>query len=915
MNSLRRLRALFRKEKLDAEMAEEMRTHLELQAAENVKRGLSADEARSAARRSFGGVEQIKERARDQRGWLWLDQLLQDMRFAVRSLYKTPGFTAVAVLSLALGIGANTALFSLVDDVLLKSLPVRDPDSLVLFRWLSPNNGLMRSTNGYVIKDPATGLRTSTSLSNFIFDRLRADPGQHAVFGDFFAFASVGRLTLDIDHQAELANGQVVSGGYFAGLGVSPHRGRALGADDDQEDAPPAAMISHRFWQRRFAADPAVIGKTIRANNVAVTIVGITPENFHGTLQLGDVPDMTFPLALEPRLNPAFTARHEPLSWWLHLAGRLKPGVTAAQAQARLEPIFVQAARDAWIGQQGAQKLDRLETRADPLLRLVPGAQGLVENRRTYDQPLLILQCIVGAVLLIACTNVANLLLARAATRAKEIAVRLSIGASRWRLVRQLLTESVVLSLLGGVVGVVFAFLGRDALLALRPIGGTDSLALDWRVLGFTLGVSLLIGLVFGLAPAWRATRVDLNSVMKGTSATVRGSRLPLRSVLMVAQVALSVVLLVGAGLFMRTLHNLRQVDPGFNRENLLLFSLDPGLNGYARAQSAALFERVLERVSHLPGVRSAGFSRFPFLSGGRRSSNISVPGRTLPPGVGREVNINFVHPAFFQTMEIPLVLGRNFIASDVENSPRVVVVSQKFADKIFPGENPLGQRFAFGGDPTSRPLEIVGVVRDAHYADLRSELPLIAYTSFAQEPSTQVTFAVRTAGNPRALGAAIRQTLHDIDPEVPLFNLRAQEEQDTQLVASERLFALLTAFFGGVALLLTCIGLYGLLAHTVATRTREIGIRMALGAQVRAVISLVLGEGLRLVALGVGLGFGVALGVMRFVSKLLYGVSPVDPLSLGGAALLLIAVAAVACWLPARRAAKVDPMVALRAE
>lgn len=839
------------------------------------------------------------------------------MKFALRQLAKSPAFTLIAVLSLALGIGANTALFSLVDDILLKSLPVQRPDDLVLFRWLSARNGLHRGTYGYIPLDPATGLRTSTSLSYFIFDRLRADPGTREVFSDFFAFAGAGagRINLNIDQQAELGAGALVSGGYFAGLGVRASHGRTLDDSDNQPGAPPVAMISDAFWERRFARDPAVIGKTIRANNVGITIVGITPPGFKGSLQLGEVPDVTFPLALEPQLRPDESLLHQPLRWWMHLMGRLKPGVTAAQAQARLEAPFVQAARDAWIARQGAERLEAVDTRAAPLLRLVPGGQGLMDARRGYAQPLRILVVIVAAVLLIACANVANLLLARSATRTREIAVRLSLGATRGRIIRQLLAESLLLSLLGGAAGVLVAYWGRAALLTLRPIAGSEALSLDWRVLGFTLGASVLTGILFGLAPAWRATRVDLNTAMKAGAAGATGrSRFALRSGLMIGQIALSVVLLVGAGLFLRTLANLRQVDAGFARENLLLFTLDAGLNGYTRPQFAALFERVRERVAALPGVRSAGFSRIAFLTGGRRSLGISAAGRPLPPAAG-DVYVNIVDPSFFETMGIPLMLGRNFSARDTADAPLVAVVSQKFAAQLFPGENPLGQRFAFGPNPDVRPIEIVGVVRDVHYADLRGELPLTVYTPFQQEISGQATFAVRTAGDPHALAGAIRQAVQAVDANVPLYNLRTQEEQVTQLVSSERVFALLTAFFGAVALVLTCIGLYGLLAHSVVARTREIGIRMALGAQLRAVMSLVLTDGLRLAVLGVVLGIGLALGLTRFVANLLFGVPSTDPATLAGAGLLLVGIAALACFIPARRAARVEPMDALRAE
>ena len=842
--------------------------------------------------------------------------MLADLRFALRQLAKSPGFAAIAILSLALGIGANTALFSLVDDLLLRSLPVQKPEELVLFRWYSGPNGLRRSLDGNIETDRATGLRTSTSTSYFVFERLRDE--SRAVLSDVFAFAGSGQLNVAIDEQAEIASGLYVSGGYFHGLGVAALRGRMLDTNDDRVDAPPAVVISHRYWQRRFDGRDGVVGKTIRVNNLAATIVGIAPPDFTGTLGAGSSPDLMVPLTLQSIVNPHGSAVTDSLYWWLHIMGRLRPGVTAAQAQAQLDPVFLHAAQDGWLTGKHVGGAPSLEGRDKPQLRLEAGSRGLTEPARlSYEQPLRILMGIVSLVLLIACANVANLLLARSAARAKEIAVRLSVGASRWRLIRQLLTESTVLACFGGGLGIIVAYWGRSALLQLRPISGARALDLDWRVLGFTCGVSLFTGLLFGLVPAWRATRVDLNSHLKENSGAIAGrGRFTLRRTLMVVQVALSVVLLVAAGLFLRTLHNLRTLDAGFNRENLILFRVDASLSGLKGPQVLALFDRLLERLDTLPVVRGSAHSRHPLLSGSRRGSSITLQNPRLPPDQNFGVQINVVSPSFFPTMEIPFVLGRNFNAHDTENSPLVVVVNETLARTFFPGENPIGRTFSMRMAGSREPhYEIVGVIRDARYAALRGAIPPIVYVSARQSIEGAANFAVRTTGDPAALGTAIRAALHEIDPTVPLFELRTQEQQIDQLLGNERLFAMLSAFFGVVALLLTCIGLYGLLAHQVTARTREIGIRMALGAQLRAVVGLVLTEGVCLAIIGVVFGIGAACGLAGFVAKMLFGVPAVDPATLVAAGSLLVAVAAMACWVPARRAAKVDPMIALRAE
>jgi predicted permease len=841
---------------------------------------------------------------------------MNDLKFAFRQLLKNPGFTAVAVLTLALGIGANTALFSLVDAVLLKMLPVRAPEELILFNWLSGPRGMARSIDGSITRDAATGLRTSTSFSYPAFERFR---DHNQTLSLVFAFAPIEQLNVNVNGQAEIASGQLVSGDYHLGLGVSTSRGRTLVVNDDQANATPVAVISYRYWQRRFSSDADVIGKVIHVNRVPVTVVGVTSAEFLGALQVGQSPDLSLPVALEPRLRPGSESLAQPWFWWLQVMGRLKPGIEAEKARASFESIFQQSALEGWKLAQASAGANS-QTQPDvPRLRVSPGGQGLMELRRQYSRPLTILMVVVGMVLLIACANVANLLLSRAAPRQKEFAVRMAIGASRWRIVRQLLTESFVLSILGGALGVLLAHWGKDALLAWRIWAGEQvvlELGLDWRVLGFTAAACLLTTLLFGLAPALRATRGDVTPALKENA---RSSSVSLRSVLsrslIVAQVGMSLLLLVTAGLFVRTLGNLKGVDAGFNRQNLLLFRIDPRLSGYEGPQIATLYGRILERIRAIPGVRSATLSRHPLLSGSRRTSGITLQGRSIPAGVTNSVFVNLVEASFLETMEIPLLMGRGLSPRDDERAPKVAVINQMLAQKYFPDVNPVGQRFGFGGPQNSGEVEIVGVARDAKYADLRSETPPTIYAPYFQEAPGQANCAVRVGGEASTMIAAVREAVREIDQDLPLFNVKTQVAQIEQLLSQESLFARLSSFFGLVALGLACIGLYGVMSYAVAPRTNEIGIRMALGAGQRDVVGMVMKESMTPVVIGLAIGLLAALGVTRFIASMLFGLEANDPATISLAALTMVAVSALAGYLPAKRASRVNPIEALRCE
>ncbi|HKY42114.1 MAG TPA: ABC transporter permease, partial [Pyrinomonadaceae bacterium] len=719
--------------------------------------------------------------------------LIQDLRYGFRMLLKQKGLTAVAVLSLALGIGANTALFSIVDAMLLKMLPVKEPDRLVLFRSVAPKEFSVGGYNGSTNTDPETGLRSMTSFAYLSYQRMREHQGP---MSDVFAFGGVG-LNLSADGQAEVPIGQAVSGNYFTTLGVQPALGRLLTDEDDKAGAPPVAVLSHRYWHKRFNGDPSVIGRQINLNNLAFTVIGVSAEGFDGTMGVGTIQDITIPLALEPQIYPdarrSYTSNN---TWWLRVMGRLKPGVTHEQAQAQLENAFHQsvvehrAARQAAAKASGNNPISDLDPRQYPRLYADPGGQGEMYRRRYYAPSLYMLLGVVGLVLLIACANVANLLLSRAAGRQKEIGLRLALGASRWRLIRQLLTESLLLAVLGGLFGIIFAVWIKDGLIAVTLWGGRGMSSLepqlDWRVLGFTFALSLLTGLIFGLAPAWRTTRVDLTPSLKESGrASSAVHRSLLSRGLVVVQVALSLVLLVGAGLFVRTLLNLQRVDPGFNTHNLLLFEVQPSLIGYKDDKLRQIYVQISERIEAVPGVQGVTFSRDALLSQSSSSRTIflrealSAPpdseGRINPTG---ESYVHRVRENFLETMGIPLLYGRTFTPHDGPNSPKVVVVNQTFANKYFPGQNAIGKRFT--SDP-SKPdeLEIVGICKDAKYATQRDEVPPTVYASHQQErPMNGAIFEVRTAGDPSTMVASIRNVVKEIDPNLPVQNVKSQIEQ-----------------------------------------------------------------------------------------------------------------------------------------
>jgi predicted permease len=852
-----------------------------------------------------------------------MSSLIQDIRYGLQTLWKHPAFTAVAVLTLALGVGANTALFSVVDALLLKQLPVKDPNQLVLLRatWrgdkFSPGG-----YNGSNQRDPATGLTNGTSFTFQTFDRLRQE---RKALSDVIAFGRVD-ITLNVAGQAERVDGQVVSGNYFYTLGVSPLAGRLINDADDNTASSPVAVISHRYWITRFGGDAGVIGKQVNLNNLPFTIVGVTQPGFEGTGQVGSTNDISIPLAWELQVEGDQSMMRGAGLWWLRLMGRLQPGATREQAQASLANAFEQSVAQHREARQARTKtpLRPVESKDFPQLNVDPGGQGEMNMRRFYQKPVRLLIGVVALVLLIACANVANLLLVRASGRRKEIAIRLAVGASRWRLIRQLLTESILLAIIGGAAGILFASWIKGGLLAVSDWSGRGMIGLtpriDWRVLGFTFGVCVITGLLFGIAPAIRSSQVELTPTLKEAGRTSGGiGRSWLTKSLVVVQVAISVLLLIGAGLLIRTLRNLQHVDVGFNSQNLLLFSIEPGLIGYKKDRLDNLYQNLFSRLEAVPGVEAVTASQHPLLAFSATSTSVFLPGGAIGadgrPVTAGDTKLLNVRQNFLEAMQIPLLLGRPLSPQDDARAPKVAVVNQTFARKYFNTENAVGKRFNYDDDDPSG-IEVVGIAQDAKYTSQRDKTEPTAYIPLRQ--ASWSTVEVRTQGDPTNYIAAIRQAVREVDSNLPINEVKTQVQQANETLAQERFFAKLLSLFGVLALLLAAVGLYGVMAYSVSQRTHEIGVRMALGATQRTVLQMILRQGMLLTIIGIVVGLGTAYaltGYLETLTSMLFGVKPRDPFTFVAIALFLAVIALVACMIPARRATKVDPLVALRYE
>jgi predicted permease len=859
---------------------------------------------------------------RQERIHSWLHSLFSDCRFAFRMLRKSPGFTAVAVLTLALGIGANTAIFSLIDAVLLRSLPVREPHRLVVFQWTAHNSPNLKGHYNYMSCPAANAGATGEHGCWFSYPMFQQFHSQQDAFSTVAALCGNVGLNLRGNGPASFVQGEMVSGDFFETLGVGPSLGRTLNPSDDTPGAPPVAVLSYGFWHSTFGADPAVVGRTVWLNNVPVTIAGVAAKEFPG-LDPGRARAIWLPLSISSQVGMALfgsvSGDHPSLQagddiWWIYIVARLKEGISSGQAQAAAGALFYADVLDK------SKELFKVDDA--PRLVLLPAPQAISGMREQFSTPLAILMTAVGMVLLVACANVAGLMLARSATRQRELAVRLALGAGRARITRQLLTESLILSVAGGVAGILLAYWSVQSLVAFMSHGGLwpSHLAahLDLRVLAFTAAASICTGVLFGLAPTFRGIRLDLTPALKESPAALataasRSRFLSLGGTLVIAQVALAILVLSGAGLLVRTLQNLKSINPGFDTRNLLLFRMDPSLNGYKGPRSKSLYSELLARIQAIPGVRSATYSFDDLLSGNSWITSFGIEGEvenTSHATLGLNAG-----PKFFETMGIPLLAGRVFTPQDFSLPPDTkwepAVINEAFARTFFKDRNPLGRRLnGVGHQGSSR--EIVGIVGDTKFRTLRSE---IAPTLFVPAGGGEAVFEIRTAVDPRTIIPAVRSAVSQLDNNLPLFSMKTESEQIERSLFQERLIARLSSFFGALSLLLACVGLYGLLSYEVTQRTREIGIRMALGARPPDVLRIVVRQGVGLSAVGAIIGILVALGATRYLASLLYGVRPFDPPTFLAVALLLSLVALAACYIPARRASRVDPLVALRYE
>ncbi len=894
----RRLLYYFRRRQFEAELDEEMQHHAAL-----------------SGRPKFGNVTLLKEDSRAMWTWTFWEQLGQDLRYALRTMANNKSFTALATLSLALGIGANTAIYSFMDSILLRSLPVKDPESLVMLNWHSQHResgSVVHSMDGNIYSDPRWGLIAPI----FPYPAFELLQKEDSVFSSIFAFHPAGALNLIIKGQADAANGEYVSGNYFGGLGVPSAAGRMILPDDDRAGAPAVAVISLGLSQRRFGGATNAVGESILINNVPFAIVGVAPPEFFG-VDPAAAPDFYLPIHSNLLLgvsNDAGGAAGDYLAqnyYWIQIAARLRSGVSLAQAQVTLATPFHQ-----WVKSTATN--DKARTNPPELL-VSEGAGGLDTLRRQYSKPLYFLLSLVGLILAIACANIANLLLARASARRREIALRLSVGAGRLRVIRQLLTESVVLASLGGFLGVLFAIWGIRFLTLLLANGQSNFTLradLNWHVLGAAAALSLLTGALFGLAPAIQSTRVDVMPALKEirTSQAHPRFRISLSQMLIASQMALSLLILVAAGLFVRTLANLQSVELGFNRENLLLFQLNARQAGHRDPEIASFYSDLQNQFGKVPGVRNVSLSHRSMIHAGT-GLPISVSGVET-----NDTRLLFIGPRFFTTLQIPMLLGRDLEERDQSGLHAAAIVSESFAKTNFGNENPLGRSITLGGrNITPIDMKIVGVSREARYGGVKRNVPPVVYLPYYLQPASypveQMVYELRTAGDPLAYVNSIREIVKRIDSRVPVTNVGTQVAEIDQTINQEIMFAKLCTAFAVLALLIACVGLYGTMSYAVARRTAEIGIRMALGAKRGGVIWLVLRQVFVLAIAGLAIGLPIALAASKLVESFLFGIKPDDPLSIAAAIVVLVSAAVIAGYAPARRASKIDPMVALRHE
>jgi macrolide transport system ATP-binding/permease protein len=921
MNSFfRKLTWLRQRRQKEDDLRDELQFHLDQESEELHSQGLSTDQAQHAARRDLGNLALVKEDTRATWSWTFLEQLAQDLRYAARTMGNNKAFTALAALSLALGIGANTAIYSFLDALLLRSLPVADPGSLVVLRWHSKPGArrtgdfVMEGMHGSVYDDPSGSVSDLFPFPAFPFFQKAGT----SVFSDVFTYChtrEVRTLNLTIKGQAEVATGELVSGGYFHGLRVAPAAGRLIFSDDDRFGAAPIAVVSHALAEKRLGGANNAPGQSILIDNLPFTIVGVAPPEFFG-IDADQVPDVYLPMHTNVLLGAAdsFGATAggylEQNDYWIQVMARLRPGVTLDQAQAAMAGPF-----QLWIATTAKNDKQRANL---PTLAVEPGATGLDTLRRQFSKPLYVLMTLVGLILAIACSNVANLLLARAASRRREIALRISLGAGRLRVIRQLLTESVLLASIGGVLGVFVALLSIRFLTVLLASGSrhvTIAAELNWHVLAVAAALSLLTGLLFGLAPALQATGLDLIPALKETRANQlrhRG-RVNVSQMLIVGQIAVALLMLVAAGLFVRTLSNLESVELGYNRENVLLFQVDARKAGHRDPEISSFYGDLRQHLATVPGVRRATLAATSLI-GASDYLAITLPGGRPADGIP----MLSVGPGFLTTMQIPLLAGRDFDDRDHAGSQPVAIINQRYARNTFGDQNPLGRHLIlWKREQPAREMEIVGVAKDARYGGLKREILPVVYIPYDQgyPPPQEMVFALRTAGDPLSYVKSVREAVHQADPRVPVSDVRTETAEINEDMSQETTLASLCTAFALLALAIACVGLYGTMSYTVARRTGEIGIRMALGAQRRTVVWMVLREVALLSLIGLALSIPAALIASKFVESFLFGTKPNDPLSLAIAVTILLSAALLAGYVPARRASRIDPMIALRHE
>ena len=910
------IRAIFNGPTLASQIDDEFRFHLESRTADLIAQGLSPAEAVRQARLELGTLNTHKTEVRSSLGIRWFDDLLADLRYAARILRKNPTFTAIAVGSLALAIGANTTIFSVANELLYERLGVTNPQELRLFKLTGDKKVVIHSSWGSFNKLD-NGRSEFDSFTYPIYQQLRRD---NTVLSEIFAFKDLGRDNATIDGHPQVIQIELVSGNFYQQMDVRPALGRPIVSSDDGAPGTGAvAVISDGLWSRAFGRSPDVIGKTITINISPITIIGVNPPSFTGAKSVQLSPDVFMPVSMIPILR-SDSSRDGPIlsstnRFWINLMARTKPGISDEKARAALQ-VSLEAAIRSTMSPKPADSM--------PTLELTDGSRGLNFSGRNFTRPLNVLLFLTGLVLLLACANVANLMLARTLARQREMSVRLALGAGRSRILRQVITEGLLLSALGGALGLVIAYFGRTALPTFifnRAWESNDlHVPFDWKIFAFTAALTLVTGVLFAALPAWAATRVEINSALKEGAGTATRYRKAFSGRAIVAfQVALSTLLIAGAGLFIRTLINLNHIDPGFRADHLLLFDINPSSKSYPAPQDISLHARIEEALRAVPGVEGVTLSDIALISNSRSNSDFNVEGATAVQrerdDLGGSSYFASVGPDFIQVMRIPIVAGRAFTPQDAESSRAVSVITQSAAKKFFPDQNPIGKRFSTTDNRDRRIwYEIVGVAADVHYDNLRHEPESLHFDLYRQQHGIGgATYIVRTSMPPEAITSSLRAAIQRIDKNLPLIDIRTQQQQIDATTQQERVFASLTVGFGILALALACVGIYGIMTYTVTQRTNEIGIRLALGAQRARVRAMVIRESAWLTVIGIVVGLAAALALGRLVKSMLYGLSPNDPISLTAAGLLLLAVALTASWIPAARASRIEPMEALR--